>query len=94
MPMVQDFRILRHMLGADDSSTKKARAKWGERNHYAAKPDDESWESLLRLEKAGFVKRGNTSPDTGLLFWHATVKGCQWVGLTAGQSFIATEGHR
>lgn len=91
MPMIQDFRLLRHMLGANDSSTKSARAKWGERNFLAVREGTPEFESMQRLEAAGFVKQGAPEQGTDAIFFRATLKGCQWIGLTPKQIDKALE---
>ena len=74
-----DVQKLRHMLGA--SQQYKPR-NYGFRNYYATS-GGESMEAMERLVAAGLATKGSSS--TNMTYYHATVKGCEFIGFTNAQ---------
>lgn len=73
----EDLAKLRHMLGVEGNNPNI----WGYRNHYC--PGPESIPSMERLESHGLVRRGVPYEDTNV--FHATRKGCEFIGLPEGR---------
>lgn len=73
-----DLNNIRHMTGSDDRYPKK---QWGFRNHFC--PGGKDIDSMERLERAGYVKRGRKYNETNV--FHATRKGCEVIGMKAYQ---------
>ncbi|MEW6022816.1 MAG: hypothetical protein AB1807_11820 [Pseudomonadota bacterium] len=76
-----DIRKLRHMLGASEQHKKR---DYGFRNYYATS-GGEAMEAMERLVAAGLAKKGQTSETGKMHYYHATVKGCEFIGFTKAQ---------
>lgn len=74
-----DVRKLRHMLGANEQYKPR---DYGFRNYYATSGGT-AMEAMERLVAAGLVEKGASS--TNMTYYHATVKGCDLIGLTKAQ---------
>ncbi len=77
---VRDINCLRHMLGVNENRHKN---QWGLRNHFAATPEGDDYDSMQRLETHGYVVQGRSR--YGMVFYHATRAGCVLVGLNQRQ---------
>jgi hypothetical protein len=80
-----DLLKLKRMLGA---TIDIARKNWGYRNHFAAGGSD-----IIIMEKlldAGLVYKGRKYNDTNY-FYHATIAGCEAIGLTKTETKRALE---
>lgn len=74
-----DMRKLRHMLGATDQYKP---SQYGFRNYYATS-GGASTEAMERLVAAGLATKGGSSPS--MTYYHATLKGCEFIGFTKAQ---------
>lgn len=74
-----DVKKLRHMLGATDQYKPR---DYGFRNCYATS-GGEATEAMDRLVAAGLATKGGSSPN--MTYYHATVKGCEFIGFTKAQ---------
>lgn len=74
-----DIEKLRHMLGATEQYTKR---QWGFRNYYATS-GGKAMEAMERLVAAGLAEKGASSGR--MTYYHATVKGCEFIGFTKAQ---------
>lgn len=77
---VVDMDNLRHMLGADSRYKK---SQWGFRNHYCSSLSGNDYESMIRMEKQGLVKRGIQQENS--IFFHAKEEGCKAIGFNSRQ---------
>jgi hypothetical protein len=84
-PTVDDMRKLRHMLGATDQYKPR---DYGFRNYYATS-GGEATEAMERLVAAGLAEKGGSSPH--MTYYHATRKGCEFIGFTKAQIARAFE---
>lgn len=75
-----DLDNLRHMLGARSDNRKH---DWGYRNHFCASTRGEDYESMVRLERHGFVKMGRRNLLN--IYFHATEEGCKALGFNEKQ---------
>lgn len=71
-----DVQCLRHMLGTTPPAKYKT---WGFRNYFCAGKSGSDYESLVRLEQAGLVVRGEERTDS--VHFHATPLGMDIVGV-------------
>lgn len=81
-----DVKKLRHMLGASEQYKPR---DYGFRNYYAASggaPTD----AMERLVVAGLATKGASSAN--MTYYHATEKGCEFIGFTKAQIKRAFEG--
>jgi hypothetical protein len=85
--IVSDMDNLRHMLGARSDNRKR---DWGYRNHYCTSPGGDAYDSMVRLEAAGLVKKGRVGVVN--VFFHATEAGCRAIGFDDKQTKRAVYG--
>lgn len=83
---MNDIDNIRHMTGSDSRYTRK---QWGFRNHFCASKSGGDYESMIRLEKSGYVVRGREQEES--IFFHATEKGLKAIGFTKKQIENALE---
>lgn len=74
-----DVKKLRHMLGATEQYKPR---NYGFRNYYATS-GGASQEAMERLVAAGLATKGASS--TNMTYYHATVQGCELIGLNKAQ---------
>jgi hypothetical protein len=74
-----DVKKLRHMLGATDQYKP---SNYGFRNYYATS-GGAAMEAMERLVAAGLAVKGASSAR--MTYYHATVKGCEFIGFTKAQ---------
>lgn len=74
-----DIRKLRHMLGASEGYSRR---DYGFRNYYATS-GGAAMEAMERLVAAGLATKGQSSEH--MHYYHATVKGCEFIGFTKAQ---------
>jgi hypothetical protein len=74
-----DVKKLRHMLGATDQYKP---SNYGFRNYYATS-GGAAMEAMERLVAAGLAEKGASSAS--MTYYHATVKGCEFIGFTKAQ---------
>lgn len=74
-----DVRKLRHMLGATDQYKPR---DYGFRNYYATS-GGAAMEAMERLVAAALATKGGSS--TNMTYYHATEKGCEFIGFTKAQ---------
>jgi hypothetical protein len=65
-----DIGNLRHMLGLRQNN----KTEWGYRNHFGTFTMSDDYPSMLRLEKAGYVKRNKKRYEGGGMIFNATDK--------------------
>lgn len=80
-----DIRKLRHMLGASEGYSRR---DYGFRNYYATS-GGAAMEAMERLVAAGLATKGQTSETGKMHYYHATVKGCEFIGFTKAQIKLA-----
>lgn len=81
----REEEILRHMLGAD---ARYKKSQWGFRNHFCSRKSGNDYETLMQLNRKGFVLINGQSPaflpkDDVVFF--ATEDGCRAIGFTEKQ---------
>ena len=82
--VIRWFDHLRHMLGATEDTPRK---RHGYRNRFCADiGDGQDYRDMLEMERAGLVKAGRQINGFTSQYFHATVAGCQAIGL--GQAAI------
>ena len=69
--------LLIHMLGTGEHIPKNQR---GFRNHFCADVNSSDYDSLVAMVGEGLVIAG--APRDGQIFFRATVKGCEFAGLS------------
>lgn len=74
-----DMQKLRHMLGATDQYKPR---NYGFRNYYATS-GGAAMEAMGRLVAAGLAEKGSASAN--MTYYHATTKGCEFIGFTKAQ---------
>lgn len=79
---------LTHMLGAE-SHIKKS--QWGFRNYYCAGVGCNDERDLMAMAELGLVRRGRTINDGDSVYFIATEKGMDAIGLSKKQKANATE---
>jgi hypothetical protein len=79
---------LTHMLGAE-SHIKKS--NWGYRNYYCAEVGGKDESDLMKMAKRGLVERGHTINEGNSVYFFATERGMDAIGLTAAQKKRAQE---
>ena len=77
----EDMEMLRRMLGADE---RYSPSSWGFRNHYTVTPDTANHASMERLRAAGYTKTSGIA-EGGVIYYHATLEGCDALGFTKAQ---------
>ena len=75
---IEWLNILRHMLGASDSTPPK---RYGYRNHFCATIGGEAHITMLAMLDADLVLRGRKINDSSMEYFHATKLGCEAIGL-------------
>jgi len=82
MPTIRadDKASLQHMTGSDSRYPK---ADWGYRNYFCSCKTGENFESMKRLESAGFVMQGSSSVNS--IYFHATELGLKELGFNKKQ---------
>lgn len=80
---IQNYKsYLTHMLGAE-SHIKKS--QWGYRNYYCAGVGGKDEQDLIKLANIGLVRRGLTINEGEDVYFFATEKGMDAIGLTTEQ---------
>jgi len=79
---------LMHMLGAE-SHIKES--QWGYRNYYCAGVGSKDEQDLMKLAEIGLVRRGFTINEGEDVYFFATEKGMDAIGLTSKQKARALE---
>ena len=77
--MRQWLDILRHMLGA---SRERRKRDHGFRNYFCALVGGEDYTTLQEMEQAGLVKSGLSINGGKMQHFHATIEGCEAIGLS------------
>ena len=70
---------LRHMLGATSGTPKKSH---GYRNHFCVDVGYRDHATMQAMEAAGLVQAGRVMNEGRGRYYHATVAGCQAIGLS------------
>ena len=79
---------LTHMLGAESHVHK---SQWGYRNYYCAEVGGKDEQDLMKLAEIGLVRRGFTINEGEDVYFFATEKGMDAIGLTSEQKARALE---
>jgi hypothetical protein len=86
----QEWReILTHMLGAGKHVPRASR---GYRNRFCTKVGSSDDETLQQMMNAGLVQTGCRINDVPLQYYHATVAGCEFIGMSKAATKRAMEG--
>jgi hypothetical protein len=80
---IQNYKgYLTHMLGAEPHIRQ---SQWGYRNYYCAEVGGKDEQDLIKLAEIGLVRRGFAINEGEDVYFFATEKGMDAIGLTSEQ---------
>jgi hypothetical protein len=77
---IKEWReLIEHMTG---STPHKKKSSHGFRNYFCAEIDSKTYIDMLNMCSAGFVVAGKKINDERDQYFHATVEGCKFAGMS------------